>query len=183
MHVVELTTQQRNAALDAAPVDFEFGFAGTARADTAAQAREIRTHADQIGLSIAQLRELDLELAFTAARMAREYVEDQHRAIDDRNGNYPFEILTLTRTQIVEYQHEFRIALFDQIGDLLRFAAPDQRRRIDVIAPLHDAIDDNRTGRLRECFEFYEFGFEWTLRVLGVDSDDNRSMSQRSPST
>jgi hypothetical protein len=51
-----------------------------------------------------------------------------------------------------------------------------------VFAPLNDARDNLRAGRLRERFEFYEFGFEWSVGVFGVDSDDKRSISQRSPS-
>ncbi len=72
--------------------------------------------------------------------------------------------------------------IFDQIRDLARLAAADQRCRIDVLAPLNDARDDLRAGRLRERFEFYEFGFEWSVGVICVDSDDKRSISQRSPS-
>ena len=71
---------------------------------------------------------------------------------------------------------------FHQIGDLARLPAADQGCRIDVFAPLNDARDDLRAGRLRERFEFYEFGFEWSVGVFGVDSDDKRSISQRSPS-
>ena len=51
--VFELAPQNADAALDAAAVDLEFGFAGTARADAAAQAREIGADPDQIRLPIA----------------------------------------------------------------------------------------------------------------------------------
>jgi hypothetical protein len=51
-----------------------------------------------------------------------------------------------------------------------------------VIAPLHETRDDLRAGGARQRFEFDQFGFEWSCGVVGVDSDDNRSISQRSPS-
>lgn len=180
--VLEVAAQDRDAALDAPAIDLELGFAGTAGADTTAEAREIRADTDQIRLAIAQLRELDLKLALTAAGVARKDVQNQHRAIDDRHGDHLFEVLSLTRAQIVEHEDEIRFVFFHQIGDLARLAGADQRRRVDVIAPLNDARDDLRTGCLRERFEFYEFGFEWSVGVVGVDSDDKRSISQRSPS-
>jgi hypothetical protein len=114
--------------------------------------------------------------------MTREDVEDQHRAIDDRHRNDFLEILALARAQIVEHEHQLRAEIFHEIGDLAGFAAADERRRVEMIAPLDEARDDLRTGGLRERFEFYQFGFEWSLGVIGVDSDDNRSISQRSPS-
>ena len=79
--------------------------------------------------------------------MARKDVENQHRAIDDRHGNHLFEVLALARAQIVEHEHELGAMLFDQLGDLARLAAADERRRIDVLALLHDARDDLRAGR------------------------------------
>ena len=123
-----------------------------------------------------------MKLALAAAGMARKDIQNQHRAIDDRHGDYLFEILSLTRAQIVEHEDEIGSVIFDQIRDLARLAAADQRCRIDVLAPLNDARDDLRAGRLRERFEFYEFGFEWSVGVICVDSDDKRSISQRSPS-
>jgi hypothetical protein len=51
-----------------------------------------------------------------------------------------------------------------------------------MIAPLHEARDDLRAGRTCQRFEFDQFGFEWSCGVVCVDSDDNRSISQRSPS-
>jgi len=114
--------------------------------------------------------------------MTREDVEDQHRAIDDRHRDDLLEIFALARAKIVEDEHELRIEFLHQIGNLTRFAAADKRRRIDLVALLHQARNDLRAGGMRERFEFYQFGFEWSLGVIGVDSDDNRSISQRSPS-
>jgi hypothetical protein len=59
---------------------------------------------------------------------------------------------------------------------------PHQGSRIHAVALLHDPFYDLCARRLGECFEFDELGFERPLYVLDVDSDDNCSISQRSPS-
>ena len=64
--------QQRDALLDLAPVDFELGFAGAARADAAAQARESAPTPIKFRLAVAQLRQFDLQLAFARARVQGE---------------------------------------------------------------------------------------------------------------
>ena len=125
--------QQRHARCDFAPVDFELRFTGTARADAAAEPRERDARADQVRLAVAQLRELDLQLAFARARVLREDVEDQHRAVDDRQRHDLFEVDALARAQIVEHHQDVGVEFFGRaLGDLARFAAADQRRRIDV---------------------------------------------------
>ncbi len=148
-HVFELAAQHADAALDAPAIDFEFGFTGSARTDAAAQSRKIGADADQIRLPIAQLRKLNLQLAFAAARVAREHVENQHRAIDDGHGNHFLEVLALARTQVVEHEDELGLVFFDQLGDFAGLATPDKRRRIEMFALLYDARDDLRAGSLR----------------------------------
>jgi hypothetical protein len=144
---------------DLAPIDFEFGFTGTARTDSAAQPREVRTQSDQIGLSVFQLRELDLQLALTTARVSREDVQDQHRAIDDRQGNDLLEILALTRSKVVKDEHDRCVDRGGVLGDFVRFAAPNERRGIDARTTLNDPIDHGRTGSFDQRFEFDQFGF------------------------
>ncbi len=77
----------------------EFRFAGSARSDAAAQTGQVGADADEVRLPVAQLRELDLQLSFAAARVLREDVEDQHRAVDDRQRNDLLEIVALARPQ------------------------------------------------------------------------------------
>jgi hypothetical protein len=140
------------------------------------------------------LRELDLEFTLTAARVLREHVENEHGAIDDWNRNDFFEIFALARTQIVEYEHQRDLTLFGDLRYFVRFAAADERCRIDRGAALHDALDDLGTRCRGKRFEFEQFRFERPARVLGVDSYDDgarrryaasrrkRAMSQDNPS-
>ena len=65
-----------------AAVGFELRFAGTAQADTALLPLEVGPAAHQSRRQVLQLRELDLQLAFEAARALREDVENQSGAIE-----------------------------------------------------------------------------------------------------
>lgn len=114
--------------------------------------------------------------------MTSKDVENQHRAIDDRDADDLFEILALSRTQIVEHEHELCIAFAHEIGDFACLARTDERCRIDVRTLLHDAVDEVRARGFGERFEFDQLRFERAFWVFGVDSDDNRSISQRNPS-
>src|ERR1700676_1264431 len=90
-----------HAVAYAPAVGLEFLFAGASRADTAAQTREFFASAGQPGKQIIQLREFHLKLAFTGARMARENVEDQLRAINHAAAHAFFKIAKLPGSQIV----------------------------------------------------------------------------------
>ena len=115
---------------DPAPVDFEFGLTGSARSDAAAEAREFGAGSDQIRLTVAQLRQLDLHLPFAAARVSRKNVQNQHRAIHDRQRNDLFEIPSLPRAQIVENQEQVGSLVVRPLRDLARLSAADERRGI-----------------------------------------------------
>ena len=71
--------QHLHALADEAAVGFELRFAGTAQADAALLPLEVGPAAHQAGGDVLELRELDFELAFVAARALREDVEDQRR--------------------------------------------------------------------------------------------------------
>ena len=169
---LELAVEHGHALLNPAPVDFEFGFAGAAAADSAAKLREIRSDADQVRLPVAQLREFDLKLTFAAARVPGEDIEDQHRAVDDRQRNDLLEVLALARPQVVEHEQQLGVEFLGQVGDLVRLPAADQRRWIDVVAALDDAIENTSAGGFGERFEFDQFRFDWTFPVAGIDGDD-----------
>src|SRR6185312_4933042 len=145
---------------DPPAIDLEFRFTGAARADAAAEPRQVRTYADEVRLAISQLRQFDLQLPFATARVTREDVENEHRPIDDRQGNDALEILALARSQIVEHQQQARVEFASAFGDFARLSAADQRRRIDRVAPLDDAIGNARAGRFGKRFELEQLRLE-----------------------
>src|SRR5262249_28519115 len=81
--------EQLNALARAAAVDLELPLAGAAPAEaglttgTGGEPRHHRVLLDEPRQRVAQLRELDLQLAVPARCVLREDVEDQHRAIED----------------------------------------------------------------------------------------------------
>src|SRR5690606_16213986 len=87
--VGEPALEQLDALARAAAVDLELGLAGTAATEpglatrTRGEPRHHRVLLDEARQRVAQLGELDLELAVPTRRVLREDVEDQHRAIDD----------------------------------------------------------------------------------------------------
>ena len=81
--LLEALAEQRSTRLPMqAAVGLELRFAGTAQADAAALALEVGPAAHQARGHVLELRELDLQLAFVAARALREDVEDQAGAVE-----------------------------------------------------------------------------------------------------
>lgn len=174
-NVFELPVEHADARGDPPPVDLQFCFAGPARADTAPQTREIRARADKVRLTITQLSELHLHLAFAAASVPCKNVEDEHRSIDDWKRDDLFEILALTRAQLVEHEHEVRAASARGVRNLARFTTSNQRGGIDGGAPLNDTVQNLRARCLRERFELEQLGLDGPARILRVDGDEQRA--------
>ena len=91
---------------DDAPVRFELGFAGSAEADPAANTRQVGPHARQPREEIFELRELDLQLGFVAARARRKDVENHFGAIHDSEAEAFLELHALHRRERFVEQHE-----------------------------------------------------------------------------
>src|SRR5690606_28463163 len=115
--VLELAPQLRHARADPAPVDFELRFAGTARADPAAQPRKRLAQAAQPWKAIAQLGQLDLNLALPRAGSLSEDVEDELCPVDDPHLEGALDIARLGRRELV---------VEDDKVDMERFAQSDQ---------------------------------------------------------
>jgi hypothetical protein len=179
-NIAQRDVQCGDALCDPAPVDFEFGLTGSARSDSAAEAREFGAGPDQIRLTVAQLREFDLHLPFAAASVARKDVQNQHRAIHDRQWNDFFEILSLPRAQVVENQEQVGAFVVRPLRDLAGLSTADQRRGIHGIASLYDALEDLRSGRPRKRLKLIQLPVDFGVQRARLDRDDNRSLRHRS---
>lgn len=104
--------------------------------------------------------------------MARKDIENEHRAIDNRQRNDLFQILALPWAHVVKHEQQGRAELARAVGYFLCLSTPDQRRRIDRITPLHDAIEDTRSCRAGERFKFQQLRFERPPLVVRIDGDD-----------
>ena len=136
--ILEPLLEQVDPLARAAAVDLELGLAGAAPADPGLAARprgEPRHHRvllDQARQRVAQLGELDLELAVAAGRVLREDVEDQHRAIDDLELGGLADRAGLTGREIGIEDHELGAELHRAQQDLVELAAADQVLRIGL---------------------------------------------------
>ena len=122
-----------------------------------------------------------MELSFAAAGVPCEDVQNQHRAIDDRQRNDLLEILSLPRAQIVEDQEQLRAFVFCPLRDLARLSASDERRGIDGVTSLHDALEDLGSGRSGERLKLVEFYVDCRMQSARLDGDDNRSLHYKTP--
>ena len=71
-----------DAAEDFSAIGFKLGFTGAACADAAAQLRHFYAASGKARQHVFELRQLYLQLAFAAAGVPGEYVEDELRAVD-----------------------------------------------------------------------------------------------------
>ena len=137
----EATLEQRDPIARAATIDLELGLAGTATADATGEPRHHRVLLDQPRQRVAQLRELDLELAVAARGVLREDIEDQHRAIEDlelgRLGDRP----RLPGRQIGIEDHDLGAELHRAQQDLVELAAPDEEFRITLGPALDEHVE------------------------------------------
>ena len=92
--------------VDAAAVGFELGFAGTARADAAAQSRHFDAVSGQARQHVVQLGQFDLQLPFTRAGAAGEDIEDQLRAVENFAIEGAFDVALLGGGEFGIEEHE-----------------------------------------------------------------------------
>lgn len=130
---------------------------------------------------MAQLRQFDLQLAFGRARMAREDVEDDDVAIDDKRlaTHELFQRSPLSRTHCVKNNDAVSAALAHERRELISFTGADQCRRIDLRTALYHSRDDLRAGRTRERDQLLEFDLEARAIITGVDTGDDDAFGTR----
>jgi hypothetical protein len=81
-HRFQLALEARNSFLHAPSVDFQLRFTRAACANATSLTRQVMPHPSETRQKILQLRELDLQSSFTAARPLRKNVENQLRSIE-----------------------------------------------------------------------------------------------------
>jgi hypothetical protein len=117
--------------------------------------RESRQH-------IAELRQLDLQLAFAAPRLPGENVENELRAVDHAAFRDALDVALLHGRKIAVEDDQRRLARSRFRADLVQLAPADQRGRVRCFAELEDRARDLRPGALRQLNELGE-GFALRL--------------------
>ena len=96
-HVLDLFLDVLDAAMNLAAVGFKLGFARSAGANAAAELRHLRTPAGKPRQHVLKLRQFNLELAFTSARVAGKDIENQLGAIDHAAVEFALQVAQLGR--------------------------------------------------------------------------------------
>ena len=124
-HGFEIELELIDAALDAAAIGFELGFAGSAGADAAAQLRHGFAAAGETRQHVFELRQLHLQLALAGAGVAGKDVENQLRAVEHAAGQSGLKIAQLRGRKIVIEENQIGLRGSRDTGDLLDLAGAD----------------------------------------------------------
>jgi len=163
---------QLDALAEEPPVGLELCLAGTAQADTAFLAFQVGPAADEARGKVLELCELDLYLAFVAARALGEDVEDQAGTIHDAAIETLLEIALLYRRQLVIEDRDRRVRRGNGVRNFFDFAFSCKKRRIGPLAP---PFDNGERAHASACSEL--LCFRQAFGVVGlteIETDENR---------
>jgi hypothetical protein len=132
------------------PIGFKLGFAGTARADAAAELRHLHAAPGQPRQHVLQLRQFHLQLAFPRARVPRKNVEDQLGAVDHPPLDDFFDIALLRGGEIVIEEKQVGIHRRSRARNFFQLARADQSCGIGPVAPLQNFADNFRARAARQ---------------------------------
>src|ERR1700691_181782 len=130
----------------------------------------MRPLARQARLQIAELGDLDLQLAFERMGTLRKYVENQLAAIDHANLEFVFEIARLRGAKRVVENRERRALRASQLAHFARFSFADKSARIWRLEPLPNDTSNAGPGALGQSLKFVERLFAANPR-LGAKFD------------
>jgi hypothetical protein len=87
----------------------------------------------------------------------------------------------LTRAELAVADDGVGAGVEHQVPQLLRLAGADVRRRVRLVAALHDAVEDHRAGRLREGRELREGVLGVLHGAGGPDADEHHALQPELP--
>ena len=157
---VERALEVINAALDAAAIGFELGFAGPASADAAAELGHGFAAAGEARQHVFELSELDLELALARAGVTGKDVEDELRAIENAAGQGGFEIAQLRGRKVVIEENQIGLRRGGDGSDLFDFSGADERGGIGTRAALDEFGGYLAAGAQQQFAKFGERLFD-----------------------
>ena len=151
----QLALQRGDAVAGQAAVGLDLRLAGAPGADArrrrrGAEALEVRPQAAHPREVVLQLRELDLELALGAVGVVGEDVEDDRRAVDDRDAQLALEVALLTRRELVVARDDVGVGGLRGGLDLLDLARAQIGVRVRLVAVLDGLADDRHAGRAQQ---------------------------------
>src|SRR2546422_5736411 len=154
--VLEPLLERGDLAADRAAVGFELGFARSPEADTAADTRQVVPHPRQARQQILELRQLDLQLRFVAARARREDVENDLGAVHHAHAETFLELHALHRREALVEQHQRRAGRGELVLQRFDLALAEIEVGRGGVDPLDGATNDLGTGGVGEALELFE---------------------------
>ena len=179
-HALDALAQLADALADDPPVGLELCLAGTAGADAAARAREVRPEACQAGQLVLELRKLDLEAPLVGAGMLREDVQDEPGAVEDLDPQDRLERLLLVGLELVVRHEQREAGLRPGLHELLRLALADVPVGVDVAAILPLGADHLRARGVGQAGQLGQrvLGVPTLVRA-GIDGDQEGALRGR----
>src|SRR5712664_994978 len=154
--VLQPLLERGDLAADRAAIGFELGFARSPEADTAADTRQVGPHARQARQQILELRQLDLQLRFVAARARREDVENDLGAVHHAHAEALLELDALHRREALVEQQQRRAGRGQLVLQRFDLALAEIEVGRGGVDPLDGATNDLGTGGVGQALELFE---------------------------
>ena len=154
--VGEPAPKRRDPVARQPAVGLDLGLARSPRADSAAEALQVRPQAAHPRKVVLELRQLDLQLAVRGVGVPREDVENHRGAVDHRHPERRLEVAFLARGQLVVAGDEIRVGRGQLRLQLLELARAEVGVGMRMLAPLNELADDRRAGGVQELAELRE---------------------------
>jgi hypothetical protein len=158
----------------ATAVDLELRLARAAAADAAGEARHRGGHHGEARHAVAELRELDLELAFAARGVLREDVEDELRAVEHLEVGGLGDVAQLRGRELAIEDQHVRAEVHAADDQLLQLALADARAAVELIPLREDLLGYPEARGLGEAGELVEAA-QRALAVSQGDADEDRA--------
>ncbi len=159
-HLVDLRVEVVDALADAAAVGLEFGFAGAAGADAAAELRHGLAAFDEPRHLVLKLRQLDLQLAFFGAGVRGEDVQDELRAVDDAGVEMIIQQTQLRGRKVLVEDDDPGVVRRDGGLDLFDLAHADERGGIGLGPALDHRLHNARAGGAGQLLKLFDAGLK-----------------------
>ena len=143
---VQAALEVVDALLGAAAVDLQLGLAGAAPADAAGEPRHRGAVADHARQEVAQLGQLDLQLAVRGGRVLGEDVEDQGRAVDDLELGVLADLAGLRGREVGVADQELDVLLERPHEHVAQLALTEEGARVGAGAALGSEVDQVQAG-------------------------------------
>ena len=178
LQLLQLVLKHFYAPGDIASIQFQLLFARAAGlAEAAALTLQVRPAAHEPRRQVLELRELDLELTFEAARTLSEDVQYHRRSIEHTAADGALEVALLTRGQRVIEERDVAGVLADRQPQGFHLAAADERARFVLTQGRAQCSHDLHARRPGELIELLDV--DLVHGSADADVHEKRALSAR----